>query len=43
MREAERLVVHGDVTFCEGVRVRGAIELDADEPTEIDAGTTLEP
>ena len=43
LREAERLVVHGDVTFGEGVRVRGAVELDADEPTEIDAGTTLEP
>ncbi len=41
LREAERLVVHGDVTFGEGVRVRGAVELDVDEPTEIDAGTTL--
>jgi hypothetical protein len=35
--------VHGDVTFDEGVRVRGAVELDVNEPTEIDAGTTLEP
>jgi len=43
LREADRLVVHGDVTFGEGVRVRGAVELDVDEPTLIDAGTTLEP
>ena len=43
LRDAERLVVHGDVTFGEGVRVRGAVELDVDEPTSIDAGTTLAP
>ena len=43
LRDADRLVVHGDVTFGEGVRVRGAVELDVDEPTLIDAGTTLEP
>jgi len=43
LRDAARLVVHGDVTFGEGVRVRGAVELDVDEPTLIDAGTTLEP
>jgi UTP--glucose-1-phosphate uridylyltransferase len=43
LREAVRLVVHGDVTFGEGVRVRGAVELDVDKPTQIDAGTTLEP
>ncbi len=43
LREADRFVVHGDVTFGEGVRVRGAVELDVDEPTRIDAGTTLEP
>ena len=43
LREADRFVVHGDVTFDEGVRVRGAVELDVDEPTRIDAGTTLEP
>ncbi len=43
LREAERLVVHGDVTFGEGVRVRGAVELDAQEPTQIEAGATLEP
>ncbi|MGH2881620.1 MAG: UTP--glucose-1-phosphate uridylyltransferase [Solirubrobacteraceae bacterium] len=43
LREADRFVVHGDVTFGEDVRVRGAVELDVDEPTRIDAGTTLEP
>jgi len=41
LREAERLVVHGDVTFGRGVRVRGAVELEAPEPTRIDAGATL--
>jgi UTP--glucose-1-phosphate uridylyltransferase len=43
LREAERLVVHGDVTFGADVRVRGAVELDVDEPTTIDPGTLLEP
>jgi UTP--glucose-1-phosphate uridylyltransferase len=43
LREADRLVVHGDVTFGSGVRVRGAVELDADSPTTIDSGTVLEP
>ncbi len=42
LREAQRLIVHGDVTFEEGVRVRGAVEVDADEPTTIDAGAILE-
>ena len=42
LREAERLVVHGDVTFGAGVLVRGAVELEADTPTTIDAGTVLE-
>ena len=42
LRQAERLVVHGDVTFARGVRVRGAVELNAEEPTTIDSGTTLE-
>jgi UTP--glucose-1-phosphate uridylyltransferase len=42
LREAERLVVHGDVTFGAGVRVRGAVELDEETPTTIDAGTVLE-
>ncbi len=43
LREADRLVVHGDVTFGAGVRVRGSVELDVDEPVTIEAGTTLEP
>jgi UTP--glucose-1-phosphate uridylyltransferase len=43
LREAQRLIVHGDVTFGEGVRVRGAVELDAEEPMRIDPGTTLGP
>jgi UTP--glucose-1-phosphate uridylyltransferase len=43
LREAERLVVRGDVTFGAGVRVRGAVELEADSPTTIDADTVLEP
>ena len=42
LREAERLLVHGDVTFGQGVRVRGAVELDVSEPTLIEPGTTLE-
>jgi UTP--glucose-1-phosphate uridylyltransferase len=42
LREAERLVVHGDVTFAGDVRVRGAVELSAEESMRIDAGTTLE-
>jgi UTP--glucose-1-phosphate uridylyltransferase len=42
LREAERLVVHGDVTFGAGVTVRGAVELDADEPMEIEDGATVE-
>jgi UTP--glucose-1-phosphate uridylyltransferase len=42
LREAERLVVHGDVTFGPDVRVRGAVELEAPEPMRIDAGATLE-
>jgi UTP--glucose-1-phosphate uridylyltransferase len=41
LREAERLVVNGDVTFGAGVRVRGAVELDVAEPTRIDPGTVL--
>jgi UTP--glucose-1-phosphate uridylyltransferase len=41
LREAKRLVVHGDVTFGRGVRVRGAVELEVTEPTEIEPGTTL--
>jgi UTP--glucose-1-phosphate uridylyltransferase len=41
LREAERLVVRGDVTFGKDVRVRGAVELEAREPIRIDRGTTL--
>jgi UTP--glucose-1-phosphate uridylyltransferase len=42
LREAERLVVHGDVTFGAGVIVRGAVELDEDQPTRIEPGSVLE-
>jgi UTP--glucose-1-phosphate uridylyltransferase len=42
LREAERLVVHGDVTFADGVVVRGAVSLDVDEPTTLEPGTVLE-
>jgi len=41
LREAERLVVRGDVTFGAGVIVRGAVEIDTDEPLRIDDGTVL--
>jgi len=43
LREAERLVVHGDVTFGGGVVVRGAVELEAGDPMRIEPGTTLTP
>src|SRR5664279_4617495 len=39
LREAERLVVHGDVTFGANVRVRGAVELDVAEPAQIASGS----
>jgi UTP--glucose-1-phosphate uridylyltransferase len=42
LREAERLVVHGDVTFGGDVKVHGAVKLDVDEPTTIEPGTVLE-
>jgi UTP--glucose-1-phosphate uridylyltransferase len=42
LREANRLIVRGDVTFGAGVVVRGAVELEAPEPMRIDAGATLE-
>lgn len=42
LREAERLVVHGDVTFGAGVVVRGAVELDVDGATRIEPGVVLE-
>ena len=41
LRDAERLEVHGDVTFGAGVRIRGAVSLDVDEPTTIDSGAVL--
>jgi UTP--glucose-1-phosphate uridylyltransferase len=42
LREAERLVIHGDVTFGRGVVVRGAVELDEDSPARIEPGSVLE-
>ena len=41
LREAERLVVHGDVTFGRDVVVRGAVELNVEEPLRIEDGTVL--
>jgi UTP--glucose-1-phosphate uridylyltransferase len=41
LRAAERLVVHGDFTFGAGVVVRGAVELEADEPLRIEDGAVL--
>jgi len=38
---AERLVVHGDVTFGAGVAVRGRVEIDAEEPTRVEDGAVL--
>ena len=42
LREAERLVVHGDVTFGRDVVVRGQVELDAEAPLRIEDGSVLE-
>jgi UTP--glucose-1-phosphate uridylyltransferase len=42
LREAQRLVVHGDVTFGAGVVVRGAVQLDAQEPMRLRSGTVLD-
>jgi UTP--glucose-1-phosphate uridylyltransferase len=45
LRDAERLIVKGDVTFERGVVVRGAVTLngdDGDEPRTITADTVLE-
>jgi UTP--glucose-1-phosphate uridylyltransferase len=42
LREAQRLVVNGDVTFGRGVVVRGTVQVDAQEPTTIEPGTVLE-
>jgi UTP--glucose-1-phosphate uridylyltransferase len=41
LRAAERLVVRGDVTFGADVVVRGAVELETDEPLRIEDGTAL--
>ncbi len=41
LREADRLVVHGDVTFERGVVVRGSVELNVAEPARIEAGSEL--
>jgi UTP--glucose-1-phosphate uridylyltransferase len=41
LREADRLVVRGDVTFGADVVVRGDVELDADEPRRIEDGAVL--
>jgi UTP--glucose-1-phosphate uridylyltransferase len=41
LRQAERLVVKGDVTFGADVVVRGSVELETDEPMRIDPGTVL--
>jgi len=41
LREAQRLVVRGDVTFEPNVVIRGSVELAADEPRRIAAGTVL--
>jgi len=42
LREAERLVVNGDVTFGAGVVVRGAVTLDTPQPVRIEPGAVLE-
>jgi UTP--glucose-1-phosphate uridylyltransferase len=42
LRDAERLIVTGDVTFEGGVVVRGAVTVNEDEPRTIAAGTVLE-
>jgi UTP--glucose-1-phosphate uridylyltransferase len=41
LRDAERLVVHGDVTFGAEVVVRGDVELDAEQPRRIEDGAVL--
>jgi UTP--glucose-1-phosphate uridylyltransferase len=41
LRAAQRLVVHGDVTFGAGVIVRGDVELDAPAPIRVEPGTVL--
>ena len=41
LREADRFIVHGDVTFGRGVVVRGSVELNVEEPARIEAGSEL--
>jgi UTP--glucose-1-phosphate uridylyltransferase len=38
---ADRLAVHGDVTFGAGVLVRGDVEIDTSEPLRIEDGAVL--
>jgi UTP--glucose-1-phosphate uridylyltransferase len=42
LRLAERLVVSGDVTFGADMIVLGAVSVSVDQPTTLDAGTTLD-
>ncbi len=42
LRDAERLVIEGDVTFGRDVVVRGAVEVIVGAPRRIDDGTVLE-
>jgi UTP--glucose-1-phosphate uridylyltransferase len=39
--EAERLVVHGDLTFGASVAIKGSVELSAEEPMRIADGSVL--
>jgi len=41
LREAQRLVVRGDVSFGRGVVVRGSVELTAQEPLQLEDGVQL--
>jgi UTP--glucose-1-phosphate uridylyltransferase len=41
LRQAERLVVEGDVTFGADVVVRGEVQLETDEPLRIEDGAEL--
>jgi UTP--glucose-1-phosphate uridylyltransferase len=41
LKDATRLVVHGDVTFGAGVIVRGAVELDEAQPRALEPGAIL--
>jgi UTP--glucose-1-phosphate uridylyltransferase len=41
LREAQRLVVRGDVSFGADVVVRGSVELTAQQPRQLDPGTVL--